>query len=71
VAGNRQGARVRAEAARAVDAVVTGGKSLDVALAAVEETLDKRDRPLLRMLCYGSLRFHFRLRSCANCSIGR
>ena len=63
MAGNRQGARVRAEAARAVDAVVTGGKSLDVALAAVEETLDKRDRPLLRMLCYGSLRFHFRLRA--------
>jgi 16S rRNA (cytosine967-C5)-methyltransferase len=60
---SRRGARLRAEAATALEQVVTDGKSLDAALAAAEEKIGTDDRPLLRMLCYGSLRFHYRLRS--------
>ena len=41
---------------------MTGGRSLDTALADAEERTSVTDRPLLRMLCYGSLRFHYRLR---------
>ena len=56
------GAAVRAEAARAIDAVATAGRSLDEALANADAALDPADRPLLRMLCYGTLRNHWRLR---------
>jgi 16S rRNA (cytosine967-C5)-methyltransferase len=56
------GAAVRAEAARVIDAVAAGGRSLDEALASAEAALDAADRPLLRMLCYGTLRNHWRLR---------
>ena len=58
----RHGARIRAEAAGAIDAVVVAGRSLDQALAEAEERVSADDRPLLRMLCYGTLRHHFRLR---------
>ena len=58
----RSGARLRAEAAKALDQVVVAGRSLDTALADAEQATAVADRPLLRMLCYGSLRFHFRLR---------
>jgi 16S rRNA (cytosine967-C5)-methyltransferase len=63
MSGIKPGARLRAEAAKAIDAVVSDGRSLDVALAAVEEKIQPADRPLVRMLCYGSLRHHFRLRA--------
>jgi 16S rRNA (cytosine967-C5)-methyltransferase len=63
MSGSKTGAKLRAEAAKAIDAVVSDGRSLDVALAAAEENLKPTDWPLVRMLCYGSLRFHFRLRS--------
>ena len=56
------GAAVRAEAARAIDAVATAGRSLDEVLASAEAAMDPADRPLLRMLCYGTLRNHWRLR---------
>lgn len=56
---SKSGARVRAEAARVVDAVVSRGSSLDVALAAAR--VSSAERPLLRMLCYGVLRHHWRL----------
>jgi 16S rRNA (cytosine967-C5)-methyltransferase len=56
------GAAVRAEAAQAVDAVVSHGRSLDDALSAADPRVDATDRPLLRMLCYGTLRNHWRLR---------
>jgi 16S rRNA (cytosine967-C5)-methyltransferase len=56
------GAAVRAEAARVVDAVAVAGRSLDDALASADAALDPADRPLLRMLCYGTLRNHWRLR---------
>ena len=52
----------RAEAARAVDAVAREGRSLDAALAACEERLSPDDRPLVRMLSYGTLRHLWRLR---------
>ena len=44
-----------------VDAVVTSGKSLDAALSAHEARVAKEDRALLRLLCYGTLRRHWRL----------
>ncbi|MFT5500000.1 MAG: 16S rRNA (cytosine967-C5)-methyltransferase [Woeseiaceae bacterium] len=58
----KSGARLRAEAARLTDAVVTGGRSLDAVLAELDERIKVDDRPLVRMLCYGVLRNHYRLR---------
>ena len=58
---NRQGARLRAAAAEVVDAVVRSGKSLDTALPAHESRVAADDRALLRLLCYGTLRHHWRL----------
>ncbi|NOX68182.1 MAG: 16S rRNA (cytosine(967)-C(5))-methyltransferase RsmB [Gammaproteobacteria bacterium] len=58
---SKTGARIRAAAAEAVDAVVSRGRSLDPAIAKAEIKLAPADRPLLRVLCYGALRFHWRL----------
>ena len=58
----KAGAGLRAEAAKTVDAVVTGGRSLDAALAETDARVAPDDRPLVRMLVYGTLRFHFSLR---------
>ena len=58
----KAGARLRAEAAKVVDAVVKEGRSLDAALADIEQTVHVSDRPLVKMLSYGTLRHHFRLR---------
>ena len=57
------GAELRASAALVVDAVITAGRSLDRALQ--EHTLDvaERDRGLLRLLCYGTLRQHWHLQA--------
>jgi len=63
MATNRKGVRVRATAARVVDAVVSSGRSLDVALASHEADVADQDKALLRMLCYGTLRHHWRLQS--------
>ena len=52
---------VRAVAAEVVDAVVNGGRSLDATVAELEVRVASRDRALLRMLCFGSLRQHWRL----------
>ena len=57
------GARTRAVAAEIVDAVVTGGQSLDAAIARNESRVAPDDRSLLRMLCFGTLRNHWRLQS--------
>jgi 16S rRNA (cytosine967-C5)-methyltransferase len=57
------GAKVRAVAAEVVDAVVTTGQSLDAAIVKNETRIAPGDRSLLRMLCYGSLRQHWRLRA--------
>ncbi len=59
----KAGARVRAEAARAISAVVDDGKSLDAALAVAEPRIAAADQPVLRMLCYGALRNHWQLRA--------
>ena len=59
----RKGARLRATAAGIVDAVVTGGRSLDAALDEHEARVAPDDRALLRLLCYGALRRHWRLQS--------
>jgi len=63
VSDQRKGARLRATAAVVVDAVVSVGRSLDAALAEHEERVAPDDRALLRLLCYGSLRRHWRLQS--------
>ena len=55
------GAKVRAVAAEVVDAVVSGGQSLDAAIARNEPRIAADDRALLRMLSYGSLRHYWRL----------
>ena len=55
------GALVRAVSAEVVDAVVYGGESLDAAITKNEQRIQATDRPLLRMLCYGCLRNHWRL----------
>ena len=55
------GARTRAVAAEVVDAVVSGGQSLDAAIAEHESRVTPTDRSLLRMLCFGTLRNHWRL----------
>lgn len=63
VANSKRGAQTRAAAARVVDAVVQHGRSLDAALAEFEIGIDEADRSLLRMLCFGSIRHHWRLQS--------
>ena len=55
------GARTRAAAARVVDAVTSRGQSLDAAISDHENRLPPGERPLLRMLAYGTLRRHWRL----------
>jgi 16S rRNA (cytosine967-C5)-methyltransferase len=59
----KSGARLRAEAAKAVNAVAVQGRSLDAVLGELDEQINPADRPLLKMLCYGTLRHHFRLRA--------
>lgn len=65
------GARLRATAARVVDSVVTGGRSLDRALAEHESAVAVRDRALLRNLCYGTLRFHWHLQAWIDALLAR
>jgi 16S rRNA (cytosine967-C5)-methyltransferase len=54
-------ARTRAVAAEIVDAVATGGRSLDAAIARFEARVGPDDRSLLRMLCFGTLRNYWQL----------
>lgn len=54
---------MRAEAARAVDAVVRHGRSLDAALDRVAPAVDEADRGLLQLLAYGAVRHHWRLQA--------
>ncbi len=60
------GARVRAVAAEIVDAVTAGGRSLDAAIADYDGRVSSNDRSLLRMLCYGVLRYHWQLEAWAD-----
>jgi hypothetical protein len=59
----KSGAKVRAEAAKAVDAVVRGGQSLDAALEAAETFINPADRALLHYLSYGTLRRYWQLKA--------
>lgn len=61
VTQNKKGAQVRAAAAAAIDEVISKGRSLDAALATAESRVASDDRALLRMLCFGCLRHHWRL----------
>ena len=61
--GDKKGASLRATAAQVVDAVVTQGRSLDAALHKFEGRIAPDDRSLLRLLCYGALRRHWRLQA--------
>jgi 16S rRNA (cytosine967-C5)-methyltransferase len=68
---SKKGARLRATAAQVVDAVVTSGQSLDRAISELEGHVAEDDRPLLRLLCYGALRHHWRLADRANAMLDR
>ncbi|HSD68477.1 MAG TPA: 16S rRNA (cytosine(967)-C(5))-methyltransferase RsmB [Woeseiaceae bacterium] len=57
----RNGARLRATAATVVERVVCEGRTLDSALSEVQ--VAESEAPLLRMLCYGTIRHHWRLRA--------
>ena len=52
---------IRATAATVISRIVAKGVSLDSALAWGEQQVSERDRPLLRELCYGTLRWYPRL----------
>lgn len=67
--GDAGGARLRAAAARVVDGVVHGGRSLDAELA--DARVADRDRPLLWAICYGVLRQHWRLRETIDALLDR
>jgi 16S rRNA (cytosine967-C5)-methyltransferase len=71
MSGSKKGARLRATAAQVVDAVVTSGQSLDRAIADLERHVADDDRPLLRLLCYGALRYHWRLAGQVNALLDR
>jgi len=68
---NRKGAKLRATAAEIVDAVVMQGRSLDAALQSKERRVVPEDRPVLRLLCYGALRRHWRLQAWINTLLDR
>jgi len=63
VTDSRSGARLRASAAQVVDAVVSSGRSLDRELIKAEPAVAQEDRGLLRLLCFGALRHHWRLQA--------
>ena len=65
------GAKTRAVAAEVIDAVVTSGRSLDAAIAAIETRLPADERPLMRMLAFGTLRNYFRLQEWVNELVSR
>jgi len=71
MSGSKKGARLRGTAAQVVDAVVTSGQSLDRAIADRERHVADDDRPLLRLLCYGALRHHWRLADRVNMLLDR
>ena len=67
----RAGAKLRATAALVVDAVISSGRSLDRALAEFETDVVERDRSLLRLLSYGSLRYHWHLQAWIDALLSR
>ncbi len=61
MSSDKKGARVRAVAAEALDAVVSAGRSSDAVLEDYAARVAADDRALLRMLVFGCLRRHWRL----------
>lgn len=59
---NSAATNLRVAAAEIIDAVVSRGQSLDAALALHEGRVSERDRSSVRMISYGTLRYHWRLR---------
>jgi 16S rRNA (cytosine967-C5)-methyltransferase len=68
---NLTGAKLRATAAQVVDNVMSKGRSLDRALADFQGQVSERDRALLRMLSYGTLRSHWHLQAWINTLLSR
>ncbi|MDA0705802.1 MAG: 16S rRNA (cytosine(967)-C(5))-methyltransferase RsmB [Proteobacteria bacterium] len=68
---SKAGAELRATAALVVDAVVSSGRSLDRALEEHESRLSERDRSLLRLLSYGTLRHYWHLQAWINAQLSR
>lgn len=68
---NVTGAKVRAAAAQIIDAVVSGGRSLDRAIAEHEQQVAARDQALLKNLCYGTLRYHWHLQEWIDALLSR
>jgi 16S rRNA (cytosine967-C5)-methyltransferase len=62
-------AAVRADAARVVAAVIAQGRSLDALLSA--DTEQSSARGLKRSLCFGTLRWHYRLRAAMDRLVNR
>jgi len=71
VSGTAAGAKLRATAAQIVDDVTAKGRSLDRALAEHEHHIAARDQPLLRNLCYGTLRYHWHLQGWIDALLSR
>ncbi len=67
----KTGAMVRAEAAKAADLVVTGGRSIDAAIDAAQEFINPADRSLLQYLVYGTIRRHGQLRAWVDALLDR
>jgi 16S rRNA (cytosine967-C5)-methyltransferase len=65
------GAKLRATAAQVVDNVTSKGRSLDRALADFQGQVSERDRGLLRMLSYGTLRNHWHLQAWIDALLSR
>ena len=61
MSANKTGAYIRGEAAKAVDAVVNQGRSLDDALARAEQSVRPEDFSQLRNICYGTCRWYLQL----------
>jgi 16S rRNA (cytosine967-C5)-methyltransferase len=68
---NVTGAKLRATTAQVVDNVISKGRSLDRALADFQGQVSERDRALLRMLSYGTLRSHWHLQAWINALLSR
>jgi len=68
---NVTGAKLRATAAQVVDNVMSKGRSLDRALADFQGQVSERDRALLRMLSYGTLRSHWHLQAWIDALLSR
>ncbi len=62
MAKQKTAAMIRAEAAKAVEAVLAG-RSMDAALAAVSDDVPLRDRGLVSVMVYGCIRNHWQLQA--------